>query len=61
MLLTGELRYHDSLELLESGVLPVTLGHFGSEVCFCTIMKDFLETFFRGSIFGLENEYNGKN
>lgn len=56
LLLTGELRYHDSLELQESGILPVSLGHFGSETCFSSILKDFLQTFFKGLISVPENE-----
>jgi len=43
LIITGEVKYHDLLELRDMDILTLELGHFASEIIFIDYMKELLE------------------
>ena len=48
--LTGDLRYHESLDTLEEGGILIDIGHYESEYLFAELMELQVSQFFRGKI-----------
>jgi len=48
--LTGDLRYHEALDMLEEGGLLVDIGHLESEYLFADLMKREVSKFFGGEM-----------
>ena len=48
--ITGDLKYHESLDAVEEGKTIIDLGHYESEYLFVELLEENLKTFFDGTI-----------
>jgi len=48
--LTGDLRYHEALDVLEEGGILIDIGHYESEYLFAELMELQVSQFFKGKI-----------
>ena len=48
--ITGDLKYHDSLDASELNQTIIDLGHYESEYLFVELLEENLKTFFDGTI-----------
>jgi len=48
--LTGDLRYHEALDVLEEGGMLIDIGHYESEYLFAELMELQVSQFFKGKI-----------
>lgn len=48
--LTGDLRHHEALDVIEEGGILIDIGHFESEYLFADLMKKNIEKFFDGEM-----------
>lgn len=56
-IVTGDLKHHVALDILQSGVNAVDASHFGTEYIFVEYVKNLLEQEFQGvKVLNLENE-----
>lgn len=50
LFITGDIKYHEALDMREEGVSAVDIGHFESEHIFVNIIKELLDNRFDGEI-----------
>ncbi|MDD5091266.1 MAG: Nif3-like dinuclear metal center hexameric protein [Candidatus Wallbacteria bacterium] len=60
LLVCGEIRYHDSLELTENGIAVISLGHRSSEICFIPVISRVLSGFFQGPVINCSETAEGR-
>lgn len=50
LFLTGDLKHHESLDVLENGKVLIDIGHYESEYLFVELMENEVKKFFSGEI-----------